>query len=577
MMRKALALASAAVLLLPSVAAVAQPAITASAAAQDAPVLRINTAAGRNQRITLGLNKAEMIELDADAKDVDVAGPDIVDAVVKSPRRILLIAMKVGQTNVIISDANGRRMASLDVRVEKDTADLASLMQLTMPNSAIKVTAIADNVVLSGNVSSALEASRAVNLATGFTGDPKKVVNMLSVSGGQQVMLKVRVAEMDRNIAKQFGINLSGAVNIAGVPILSGTSNPYGLLGHALSDASGTQIGSVCQQAFTPNQSGSVTTSSTTGNSTVNTVTSGINNTGTAYNTNIVSSNPNLQQPGTITGNASTDVATTVGSAVQTIASVLAPTIASTLTSTIPCTSANNAQGILNGLEQVGLVHMLAEQNAVVVSGETTKNKVGGSFPVPTAKDNQGNVTLEFKEYGVGLSFTPVVLSPDHISIQISTEVSELSSTGAFQLQGSTSSVNGVTTTTPGLTIPALTMRRAETTVEMPSGGTFAISGLMQHVSKQTIDGFPGLKDLPVLGALARSRDYQDDETELVVLASVYLVQPNAESAYAAPTDGFVPPSDPETLLLGRLNAVYKDKDKPTQTEASAPVGFIVQ
>jgi len=577
MMRKTFALASAAILLMPSVAAVAQPMIASSAAAQDAPVLRVNAAAGRNQHITMGLNKAEVIELDADAKDVDVAGPDIVDAVVKSPRRILLIAGKVGQTNVIFSDANGRRMLSLDVRVEKDTADLASLMKLTMPNADIKVTAIADNIVLAGNVSSSLEASRAVNLATGFTGDPKKVVNMLSVSGGQQVMLKVRVAEMDRNIAKQFGINTSTAMSIAGVPILGGTSNPYGLVGHALSDASGAQIGSVCQQAFTPHTSGTVTTSSTTGNSTVNTLTNGVNNTGTVYNTNIVSSNPNLQQPGTITGSASTDITTAVGSAVQTITSALAPTIASTLTNSIPCVSANNAQGILNGLEQVGLIHMLAEPDLVSVNGETAKFLSGGEFPVPSGRDTSGNTSVVFKQYGVGLSFTPVVLSPDHISIQISTEVSELSSTGAFQLQGSTSSVNGVTTTIPGLTIPALAVRRAETTIEMPSGGTFAIAGLMQHVSKQTIDGFPGLKDLQVLGALFRSRDYQNDETELVVLASVYLVQPNAASAFAAPTDGFVPPSDPETLLLGRLNAVYKDKDKPTEAQASAPVGFIVQ
>ncbi len=577
MMRKALALASAAILLSPSLAAVAQPVVASSAAIQDAPVLRINTAVGRNQRITLGLNKAEMLELDADAKDVDVADPATVDAVVKSQRRILLIAMKVGQTNIIVSDANGRRMVSLDVRVEKDTADLASLMKLTMPNADIKVTAIADNIVLAGNVASSLDASRAVNLATGFTGDPKKVINMMSVAGVQQVVLKVRVAEMSRSIAKQFSVNASSAVNVGGVPILQTTNNPYGLLGHALSDASGGQIGSVCQQAFTPHTSGSVTTSSTTGNTTVNTLTNGTNNTATAYNTNIVSSNPNLQQPGTITGFANTDVTTAVGSAVQTITSALAPTIASTLTNSIPCVSANNAQGVLNGLEQVGLVHILAEPDLVSVNGEAAKFLAGGSFPVPTAKDQQGNVTVEFKDYGVGLSFTPVVLSPDHISIQLSTEVSEPTATGAFQLQGGTVNVNGVTTTSPGLTIPGLLSRRASTTIEMPSGGSFAIAGLMQHVNKQVIDGFPGLKDMPVLGGLFRSRDYQNDETELVILASVYLVQPNAASAYAAPTDGFVPPSDPETLLLGRLNAVYKDKDKPTQAQASAPVGFIVQ
>ena len=517
MMRNVLALASAAILLAPSVAAAAAP-------AADAPGMRVDTAAGRNQRIVLGLNKAEIIELDSDVKDVDVASPDIVDAVVKSPRRILLISNKVGQPNIIFSDAAGRRMLSLDVRVEKDTADLASLMKLTMPTADIKVTSIADNVVLAGNVSSSLEASRAVNLATGFTGDPKKVVNLLSVAGGQQVMLKVRVAEMDRNIAKQFGVNTSAALSAAGVPIIAGATNPYGLLGHALADASGAQIGSVCPQAFIPHQSGTTTSVLTTGNSTVNT-----------------------------------------------------PTVTQSLTTTIPCSSAINAQGILNGLEQVGLIHMLAEPDLVSVNGETAKFLAGGEFPVPTAKDNQGNITLEFKQYGVGLSFTPVVLSPGHISIQISTEVSELSNTGAYVLQGGTSVVNGVTVTSPGLTIPALLVRRAETTVEMPSGGSFAIAGLMQHVNKQVIDGFPGLKDMPVLGALFRSRDYQNDETELVVLASVYLVQPNAESAYAAPTDGFVPPSDPETLLLGRLNAVYKDKAKPAEAQASAPVGFIVQ
>jgi pilus assembly protein CpaC len=561
--------------LLASSAVLPELAMAQSAAETGAPVLRIAANSRTAQRITLGLNKAEVIELDNEVKDVDVAGPEIVDAVVKSPRRILLIAQKVGQTNIIFSDANGRRVLSLDVRVEKDTADLATLMRQTMPNTDIRVTAIADNIVLAGNVASALEAKRAADLAVGFTGDPKKVVNMLSVSGGQQVVLKVRVAEMSRSIAKQFGINSFGALNVAGVPILTGTTNPYGLLGHALSDVSGGQIGSICPDAFLPHVTGTSTAATTTGNSTVNTITNGINNSSTAYNTNITSTNPQLQQPGIVTGTQNTDTSTLVGSAVQTITSALAPTLTSSTTTTVPCASANNAQGVLNGLEQVGLVHMLAEPNLVSVNGETAKFLSGGEFPVPTAKDNQGNVTLEFKQFGVGLSFTPVVMSPDHISIQISTEVSELSTTGAFQLQGGTQIINGVSTTVPGLTIPALHVNRAETTVEMPSGGTFAIAGLMQHVSKQTIDGFPGLKDMPVLGALFRSRDYQNDETELVVLASVYLVQPNAAAAFAAPTDGFVPPSDPETLLLGRLNATYK-KDEPAG-KPPADVGFIVQ
>jgi len=214
---------------------------------------------------------------------------------------------------------------------------------------------------------------------------------------------------------------------------------------------------------------------------------------------------------------------------------------------------------------------MLAEPNLTAVSGETAKFLAGGEFPVPAGRDQQGNISIQFKQFGVGLSFTPVVLSPGRISLQLSSEVSELTNTGAFTLQGQAGS--------GAVVIPALSVRRTETTVEVPSGGSFAVAGLMQHNTKQVIDGFPGVKDLPVLGALFRSRDFQNDETELVVLVSAYLVEPNAESAFSAPTDGFVAPSDPETLLLGRLNAVYRKKqgDKPVSADASAPVGFVVR
>jgi len=317
-------------------------------------------------------------------------------------------------------------------------------------------------------------------------------------------MLKVRIAEMNRSIAKQFGVNLASTANIGGVPVIAATQNPYSLLGTALSNISGAQIGSVC--GFP-----------------------------------------------TITG------------------TITAAGVATSTSTGQNCSGPNNAQGILNALERVGLVHMLAEPNLTAVSGETARFLAGGEFPVPAGRDQQGNISIEFKQFGVGLSFTPVVLSPGRISLQLSSEVSELTNTGAFTLAG----VNG-----PGsaVTIPALSVRRAQTTVELPSGGSFAVAGLMQHASKQVIDGFPGVKDLPVLGALFRSRDFENDETELVVLVSAYLVEPNAASAFAAPTDGFVAPTDPETLLLGRLNATYKKKDdKPLTSDASAPVGFVVR
>jgi pilus assembly protein CpaC len=478
----------------------------------DAQVITVTThGSPTHKRLTLPLDKAAMVQLDVDARDVLVSNPDLVDAVVRTPRRIFLLATKVGQTNAFFFDAQGKRILSLDIRVEKDVVDLASLMKASLPNSAIQVQAMNDNVVLTGSVSSALEANRAFDLAGRFVGDPKKVVNMLNVTAGQQVMLKVRIAEMDRNIAKQFGLNLSAAANINGVPMIASTSNPYGLMGAALSNLSGAQIGSACAGAFLPTVTATLTTT-----------------TGTAPS--------------------------------------------NTTTSTTPCASPNNAQGILNALEQVGLVHMLAEPNLTAVSGETARFLAGGEFPVPAGRDAQGNISIDFKQFGVGLSFTPVVIAPGRISLQLSSEVSELSTTGALTVAG----VAGIGTST---TIPGLQVRRTQTTVELPSGGSFAVAGLMQHNTKQVLDGFPGVKDLPVLGALFQSRDFADDQTELVVLVSAYLVEPTSESALAAPTDGFVAPTDPETLLLGRLNATYKKKpdDKPVSSQADAPVGFVVR
>jgi pilus assembly protein CpaC len=199
-----------------------------------------------NQRMTLPLDKAAIIELDTEAHDVLVSNPDIVDAVVRSPKRIFLLATKAGQTNAFFFDANGKQILSLDIRVEKDVTDLGTLMKTSLPNSAVTVQAMNDNIILTGKVASAQEATRAADLAASFTGDPKKVVNMLQVAGGEQVMLKVRMAEMDRNIAKQFGVNLAGIATISNAPVFAESTNPYGLTGAALSDLTGVQAGNVC-------------------------------------------------------------------------------------------------------------------------------------------------------------------------------------------------------------------------------------------------------------------------------------------------------------------------------------------
>lgn len=507
-MKTAISFRLAAILMLAAcgsaLAATQPPAVHPAAQVNEnqARIVRLAAQAGQpgNQRITLGLNKAVVVELDTDAKDVLVSSPDVLDAVVKTPRRVFLLATKIGQANAFFFDQNGHQIASVDVRVERDVTDLGQMMKDDLPNSAIKVSAINDNVVLSGSVASAVESTRAADLAASFAGDPKKVVNLLTVAGGEQVMLKVRISEMQRQIAKQLGVNLAGVGVIGGsTPLALSTNNQFGLVGQALNDLSGGQIGQVCTSGANP-----------------------------------------------LTGGA--------------------------------CTFQNNAQGAFTAMETIGLLHTLAEPNLIAVSGETAKFLAGGEFPVPAGRDQQGNISIEFKQFGVGLSFTPVVLSNGRISLQLSTEVSELTNTGAFTLQGGTLTTTTGTVTTGGVTIPALDVRRAETTIELPSGGSFAIAGLMQHTTKQQIDAFPGLKDLPVLGALFRSRDFQNDETELVVLVTAYMVNPTSEASLATPSDGYVTPGDPETILLGRLNTVYKKStDKPLTPEASAPVGFVVR
>jgi pilus assembly protein CpaC len=445
------------------------------------------------QHLSLALNKAAIVELDRDARDVFVANPTIVDAVVRSPRRIFMMSLKIGQTNAIFLDAAGRHIATLEIDVGSDVADLNAQLSRNMPGAKVHADALNDNIVLSGTVSSVQEASFAQDMATRFTGAPEKVVNRLSIGTRQQVLIRVRVSEMNRTIAKQFGTNVQAAIGRTseGLPFFFSTDNEFNLLGRALANLSGGRVGSI----------------------------------------------------GAACG-ASGLVENTVG-----------------------CPAPTNAQSVLRALEQIGLVHTLAEPNLTAVSGEAAKFLAGGEFPVPTSRDRDGNIMVTFKQFGVGLAFTPIVLGQGRISLQVSSEVSELSQQGAFLIN---SGVNG-------LQIPGLTVRRTETTVELPSGGSLVIGGLMQQQSKQVVDAFPGLKDLPVLGALFRSRDFQNNETELVVMVTAYLVDPVAEAKLTTPDAGFVLPTDLETILMGRVNAVYGKDAKLLPDAPKNAIGYIVQ
>ncbi|MFN4295290.1 MAG: type II and III secretion system protein family protein [Brevundimonas sp.] len=225
--------------------------------------------------------------------------------------------------------------------------------------------------------------------------------------------------------------------------------------------------------------------------------------------------------------------------------------------------------GTLRAFERVGLVRTLAEPNLTAVSGENANFLAGGEFPVPVGRDQQGNILVEFKPYGVSLSFRPIVLSGGRISLQLSTEVSELSNAGALTLGGGADNA---------ITLSGLNVRRAQTTVEMPSGGAMMIAGLLQESTRQNIDALPGMTSLPVLGALFRSRDYLMGETELVIIIEPFIVSPTGRGVQQTPADGLQIAGDAQTIFFGQLNRSY---GTPAPSAASAgwqgPVGYVIE
>lgn len=217
----------------------------------------------------------------------------------------------------------------------------------------------------------------------------------------------------------------------------------------------------------------------------------------------------------------------------------------------------------VSALERVGMLRTLAEPTITAISGETGNFLAGGEFPVPTGEAQDGGITIEFRPFGVGLSFTPFVLSEGRISLRVSSEVSELSTEGAINVGD--------------ISIPSLTTRRVETTVELGSGKSMMLAGLIQETTRQELSAVPGARNIPVLGALFQGRDYAHDETELVVLVTPILTGSASLDEFATPADGLVIPTDKETIFFSRLNRVYgrSGDEKEALKNYNAPVGFI--
>ena len=479
--------------------------IAADVSLAPAAAQSVVSAATVHRSVRVGLNKSVIVDLPRDARDILVSNPEIADAVIRTARRIYVTGIAVGQSNVIVFDRAGEQVVSLDLQVERDTSALSEMLRRLIPDSDITIEIVSDNIVLSGTVRHAADARRAQDIAnifangganaqppssssSGGTGvnisvsaaqptPTSSVVNLLTIEGEDQVHLKVTVAEVERSITKQLGIEMSGDIQLGHfstctvLGTCSTTGNPFGVNGSSLSD-----------NQLTLGYSDGVSSLSAT----------------------------------------------------------------------------------LRALEQTGMIKTLAEPTLTAISGETASFLAGGEFPVPSGKDSSGNVTIEFKPFGVALGFTPVVLSEGRISLRVKTEVSELTSDGSVTLSG--------------ITIPGLKVRRAESTLELPSGGSLVLGGMLQDNVHQSIGKFPGLGDLPVLGPLFRSRDFQRNETELVIIITPYLVKPVAPSALATPDQGYSTAGDAQANFLGDLNRVYgAEGAKAPAGTYQGNYGFIIQ
>ncbi len=422
--------------------------------------------------VPLGIGKSVAIDLPTDIKDVLVSDPKIANAVIRSSRRVYIIGVTVGQTNIYFFDADGKQIAGYDIAVKRDLNGVRAALNQMLPGSNIRVEGIGDGVMLYGDAASPVASQQAYDLAARLVGDGTKVVNGLAVQGRDQVMLKVTVAEVSRDVIKQLGINLSGTA------------------------AFGSAIVNFNSQGGDGN------------NATFN----------------------NIHAGGFGLGKS--------------------------LTATV------------QALDTASVGHILAEPNLTAISGETASFLAGGEFPYPQA----GNCatcppSVEFKKFGVSLAFTPVVLTEGRISLKVKTEVSDLSDQ------------NSITIQIPGAgsqTIPSLQTRQAETTLEVPSGGSLAMAGMIQEKTRQKITGMPGLMNLPVLGALFKSRDYTNGQTELMVIVTPYVVRAVARKDLSRPDDNFADPSDPQTVLLGRFNRIYGRIASPPNGNYHGKYGFIL-
>ncbi len=427
-----------------------------SAQANNLRVVKKGTAS----KLNVPMNRAVVVESDVPFAELSIANPGIADISSLSDRTIYVLGKSPGLTTLTLLDASGRLITNVDVRVAADVTEFKERLRQILPGEKIEVRTANDGIVLSGIVSSAARLQRAMDLAERYA--PERVSNLMVVGGIQQVMMKVRFAEMQRTVSKSLSSSLS----------LNGTT---------LSGDLGINAGS-----GTNNTSGAVTNAL------------GGNIPGTNENAGAVlfGFNSGAMQIGIL----------------------------------------------LEALEQKGAVRTLAEPNIVALSGQEATFLAGGEYPVPVAQSQSSNtITVEYKPFGIELNFIPRVVDKDIINLELKAAVSAIDESNGIAVNG--------------FEIDAFTRRETTTTVELRDGDSFAIAGLLQDDFIDNNSQLPWLGDVPVLGALFRSANYQRSQTELVIIITAHLVQPTRGEALALPTDRVRPPSEKDLFLYGRTVA----------------------
>lgn len=473
----------------------------------EAPARVINMSVGSGQLIRLSRPMAGMF----------VADDKVADVQVKGPTALYLFAKTPGQTSVYATDKSGTVIWSTDVRVGNNITGVGAMLRAAMPDADITAMPVSGMVLLTGTVADPKDIEEAERLTTAFAGGAQ-VLNRLKTATPMQVNLQVKIAEVSRDLIKTLGVNMLTRDTTGGFKFGIAQGRNFG----SITDTDISKLPTV--PVHGPN------------GSTINLPfrPTGVDANGNVTGNFIDPSNPgafyNLDKLGQGAGKT----------AIALAGHLFGLDIASAI----------------DAAETEGLATSLAEPNLTALSGETASFLAGGEIPIPIAQ-GLGQVSVEYKQYGVSLSFSPTVLSSGRIALRVRPEVSELSSAGSVTLNG--------------FTVPGITTRRAETTIELGSGQSFMIGGLLNNNVTNTTDKVPGIGALPIIGALFRSNSFRRQQTELVIVVTPYLVKPVDAAQIKLPTDGFKAPTDAERWLLGTSVKGDSNARRPGPVMAPAP------